>query len=26
LNDTTLKKLQSFITILQTNSSSSECC
>lgn len=26
LNDSTLKKLQSFITILQTNSSSNECC
>jgi DNA-binding transcriptional ArsR family regulator len=26
LNESTLKKLQSFITILQTNSSSKECC
>lgn len=26
LNESTLKKLQSFITILQTNISSKECC
>lgn len=26
LNESTLKKLQGFITILQTNSSSKECC
>ncbi len=26
LNESTLKKLQNYITILQTNSSSKECC